>query len=277
MEHCIYTEERQKQATHRRKIRGVCCQLFSSCFANKDADDNFITLDLTKSWDISSPPLTGLPQPSGPPAVAEGFLWSTYTSLFLYGGEFADNPFVAPLPVSTWEYSIAQSTWIEHAAPVTTAGNNSDPGNVVVQRAAEGSGLSVPELGVSYYFGGHQDLSTTEGWSNQIERVYLKSLLEFTHPGYQNTGVQGLGIGQSGAPAAGAYRNITQGGLQADAGFTERADGVLVYVPGWGASGILLGLAGGTNATFVSALPSIPFFTISNVNPTDSNERNRHL
>jgi hypothetical protein len=77
----------------------------------------------------------------------------------------------------------------------------------------------------------------------------LKSLLEFTHPGFVNNGVYGL---SHGAGSDGVYRNITQGGLQDQAGFTERADGVLVYVPGWGASGIILGLAGGTAETFVS-------------------------
>lgn len=92
---------------------------------------------------------------------------------------------------------------------------------------------------------------TTPGWSNQVARVYLKSLLEFTHPGYTNDGVTSLGT-TSGAGSGGVYRNITQGGLQEEAGFTERADGVLVYVPGWGIDGILLGLAGGTNVTYVS-------------------------
>jgi hypothetical protein len=55
------------------------------------------------------------------------------------------------------------------------------------------------------------------------------------------------------AGSGGVYRNITQGGLQDEAGFTERADGVLVYIPGWGEEGIVLGLAGGTNESFVSA------------------------
>jgi hypothetical protein len=81
---------------------------------------------------------------------------------------------------------------------------------------------------------------TTDGWSNQIARQYLKSLLEFTHPGYSNTGVYSLGTSNA-APSGGVYRNITEGGLQNSAGFTERADGVLVYVPGWGDSGIILG------------------------------------
>lgn len=212
-----------------------------------------MTLDLTKTWQISSPSLTGLTQPSGPPAVANGYLWSTYESLFLYGGEFADNPSASPSPVSTWEYTVSSQSWTEHSSPTTSSGNNSADGGVAVQRSAEGAGLSVPELGVSYYFGGHQDLYTTEGWSDQIERIYLKSLLEFTHPSYTNTGVQSLADG-SGAGSDGVYRNITRGGLQDDAGFTERADGVLVFIPGWGEEGILLGLAGGTADKYVSDL-----------------------
>lgn len=178
-----------------------------------------------------------------------GSLWHSYESLFLYGGEFSDSPATSPSPVSTWEYNIKSAAWTEHSAPQTSAGNASDVANQPVQRAAEGAGLSVPELGRSWYFGGHLDLYTTENWSNQIARVYLKSLLEFTHPGYANTGVTSLGSTNA-APAGGVYRNITDGGLQDSAGFTERADGVLVYVPGWGEEGIILGLAGGTNETF---------------------------
>jgi hypothetical protein len=166
---------------------------------------------------------------------------------------FQDNPTTTPLPVSTWEYNIQSSSWTEHANLQTSAGNYSDGGNQPVQRSAEGAALSVPELGRSWYFGGHLDMYTTPGWSNQIARVYLKSMLEFTHPGYANTGVTSLGSSKA-AGSGGVYRNITQGGIQESAGFTERADGVLVYVPGWGTEGIILGLAGGTNETFVSAL-----------------------
>lgn len=53
------------------------------------------------------------------------------------------------------------------------------------------------------------------------------------------------------AGSDGVWRNITEGGLQDTSGFPERADGILVYVPGFGDEGILLGLAGGTNSTFV--------------------------
>lgn len=195
--------------------------------------------------------MTRLPQPSGPPAVAMGTLWHSYTSLFVYGGLFSDSPPTPPLPVSTWEYDISSAKWTEWQTPKTSAGNNSDGGNQPVQRSAEGAGLSVPELGKSWYFGGHLDMYTTQGWSNQIARVYLKSLLEFTHPGYANSGVASLGT-TTAAPKGGVYRNITEGGIQDSAGFTERADGVLIYVPGWGEQGIILGLAGGTNETFVS-------------------------
>ncbi|PQE25858.1 kelch domain-containing protein [Rutstroemia sp. NJR-2017a BBW] len=212
------------------------------------ADNNLLTLDLTKSWQTSSPSLTGLTQPSGPPAVAMGSLWHTYDALFLYGGEFSDSPPTTPSAVSTWKYDISSGSWTEYSNPQTSAGNNSDPAPASVNRAAEGAGLSVPEIGRSWYFGGHLDLYTTSGWSNQIARVYLKGLLEFTHPGYANDGVESLGL-TKGAGDGGVYRNITDGGLQESAGFTERADGVLVYVPGWGVDGILLGLAGGTNET----------------------------
>ena len=76
--------------------------------------------------------------------------------------------------------------------------------------------------------------------------MYLRGLLEYTFPGYSNSAVNG---GQA-AGSSGIYRNITEGGTQDSAGFTERADGILVYVPGYGKSGIILGLAGGTNTTF---------------------------
>ncbi|KAK8044267.1 hypothetical protein PG993_004291 [Apiospora rasikravindrae] len=209
-------------------------------------NNNLLILDTTKSWEISSPAMTGLARPSGPPAVSLGYLWNDYNNLFLYGGEFADNPYVEPEPYSTWKYDIAAKSWIEFNNPKTSAGNASEPAGVPIQRAGEGAGISVPELGRSWYFGGHLDLATTQGWSNQIDRVYLRGLLEFTHPGYANDGVDSLHA--SGAGEGGAYRNITEGGIQDSSGFTERADGQLVFVPGWGPSGILLGLGGGSTA-----------------------------
>ncbi|MCJ1475103.1 hypothetical protein MMC13_003763 [Lambiella insularis] len=213
-------------------------------------NNDFLTLDLTKSWNTGTPTFSGLPQPSGPPAVSLGFLWNSFDSLFLYGGEYSSTPTETPTaPFSLWEYAIASSSWIQHSNPTTSSGTNSDTGNQAVQDVAEGAGVTVPELGRGWYFGGHQDPYTTYGWVQWIPRIYVKSMIEFTFPGFANKDIQSMSSGQT-AGSDGAWRNITQGGIQSGDGFPERADGVLVYVPGYGPEGILLGLAGGTNATF---------------------------
>ncbi|KAK4188754.1 hypothetical protein QBC35DRAFT_495491 [Podospora australis] len=231
---------------------------------NFDAwNNNLLALDLTKSWDISSPALKGLtqPAPGGPPAVSLGHLWNDYNNLYLYGGQFSDKPFVEPAPESLWRYSISQKTWEEFKSPKTSAGKYSTDGDLLVQRAAEGAGISVPELGLSWYFGGHLDMHTTPGWSNQIARKYLKSLLEFTHPTYTNDDVWSLS--GKGAPEGGVFRNITEGGLQTKDAFSERADAVLVYVPGWGKKGVLIGLAGGVQGRFIDDLSVLDVFDIA--------------
>ncbi len=218
-------------------------------------NNDFLSLTLTEGWDISAPKLNGLPQPSGPAAVSNGFLWNSYDKLYLYGGIVSDSPPKTPDPYSLWEYDIKPSSWKEHKDPKTSAGNNSDGGNQAVQQAGEGAGVSVPGLGRGWYFAGHLDHYTTPGWSVQVARQYLKSLIEFTFPGYSNNGVESLKGGKT-AGDDGVWRNVTQGGIQDKATFTIRADGVLIYVPGYGASGILLSLAGGiggTNDSFVSS------------------------
>ncbi|KAF2739574.1 kelch repeat protein-like protein [Polyplosphaeria fusca] len=212
-------------------------------------NNDFLTIDLTKSWQISSPSLTGLPKPSGPPKVANGYLWTSFNSLFLYGGEYSENPVATPDPFSLWEYDIASQQWTEHQDPKTSAGDNAEGDGQSVQRSAEGAGFGVSTLGRGWYFGGHLDFLTTAGWSNQIKRVYLKSLVEFTFPGFSNDGVESLRDGKT-AGDEGTWRNITEGGMQDTAGFTERADGLLLYIPGFGDEGILLGLTGGVNESF---------------------------
>ena len=82
--------------------------------------------------------------------------------------------------------------------------------------------------------------------------------MEFTFPGYSNDGVQSLSGGKT-ADSAGVWRNVTQGGIQDTARFTNRADGVIVYVPGYGVDGILVSMAGGTNESFVSATIALSF------------------
>jgi len=189
--------------------------------------------------------MSSLAQPSGPPAVANGYLWNSYESLYLYGGEFSDDPQATPTVFSLWEYHIASSNWIQHQNPQTSNGNNSEAAGIAIQRAAEGAGASLASLGRGWYFAGHLDFLTTAGWSIETPRVYLKSFIEFTFPGVTNSELQ-----TPEASSNGAWRNITQAGIQSQAGFTQRADGLLLYIPGFGAEGILLSLAGGTNVTF---------------------------
>lgn len=173
-------------------------------------NNHFLTMDLTDDWQISSPSLTGLPQPSFLPPVSNGYLWHSYESLFLYGGEFSDTPAALPVPFSLWEYRISSSEWIEHADPRTSTGLNAEADSVPVQRSAEGAGANSATLGRGWYFGGHLDGYTTPGWSQSIPRVYLKSLIEFTFPGYSNEAVDSLASGIE-ADEAGVWRNITEG------------------------------------------------------------------
>ncbi|KAL1644297.1 hypothetical protein SLS61_008900 [Didymella pomorum] len=211
--------------------------------------NDFLSLDLTKSWQISNPSLSGMPQPNGPPALSLGYLYSSHDSLWLYGGQYSDSPAEKPGPNSIWEYNIDSKSWVEHADPKSSAGTNAEGDGQSIQRAAEGAGFGVTALGRGWYFGGHLDDFTTEGWSNQIARVYLKSLLEITFPGHTNDAVESLKDGKK-ADKEPVYRNITTGGIQDTGSFPERADGILTYVPGFGSEGLLIGFTGGDNDTF---------------------------
>lgn len=228
--------------------------------------NGFFSVDVTKDFKIEKPLLNALDTPSnGPPAVANAYLWQSYDALYLYGGLVSDTPAVKPQPYSLWAYDIPSAKWIEHSNPKTSSGNNSDPGNQPVQQAAEGAGVSIPELGRGYYFAGHLDPYTTPNWplsttGSFFSRVYLKSMIEYTFPGYTNDGVESLSGGKK-AGSDGVWRNITQGGIQDNKAFPYRADGTLVHVPGFGAEGILLSLGGGTNLSFVSLYSGSVVFT----------------
>ena len=163
-----------------------------------------------------------------------------------------------------WEYSIGASSWTEHTDPTTSTGTNAPSDQEPVQRAAEGAGLSVPSIGRGWLFGGHEDLYTTPGWSYLIPRVYLTSLLEFTYPGYTNSEVTSLS--DTAAGPDGAWRNVTEGKLTNANAFSERADGVLVYIPGFSDDGILLGMAGGQQAgTYTDVSTSVTSLNIIDV------------
>ncbi|KAE9985969.1 hypothetical protein BLS_002991 [Venturia inaequalis] len=220
-------------------------------------NNDFLKFDLTKTWPISTPASSGLAQPSGPPPVANGYLWNSYSSLYMYGGEFSDNPVGTPTANSLWEYDIGSLSWREHTNQQTSAGNNSEAGGIPIERAAEGSGFGLASLGRGWYFGGHLDYLTTQSWTNQIPRVYLKSFVEYTFPGHTNKELKTQNVG-----SGGAWRNITNAGIQDSNGFTKRADGLLLHVPGYGDEGILLSLGGGTNETFTQ-MDEVDIFDIA--------------
>ncbi|KAF3920869.1 hypothetical protein ABW21_db0204779 [Orbilia brochopaga] len=191
-------------------------------------NNDFLSLDLSKDFDIASAPIQGLPKPNGPPAVALGYLWNDLTDLYLYGGQYSDTPPAQPDDFQLWKYSVGAKSW---SVPNTSGGP--------IQRAAEGAGVSIPNRQKGYYFGGHLDGYTTKGWSQSIPRLYLTSMVEYDMD-------------------SSTWHNHTESG----ASFPERADGVLTYIP-WGDDGILLALGGGNNITF-SQLNIIDVFDIKN-------------
>ena len=220
-------------------------------------NNDFLSLDLTKSWQISSPSLNTLPHPSGAPAVSLGALWASQDTLYLYGGEFSSSPPTDPDPFVLWEYETPTSTWTYQPTPsATAAGDGYSNAGGLVQRAAEGAGTSSVGIGRGWYFGGHLDGYTVAGWSQSVPRVYLKTLLEYTFPGYPDPTAN-----NAPAPATGTFRNISTSSSDSS-GFPERADGVLIYIPNIGSQGILVGLAGGTADTFTQ-MNIIDIFDIS--------------
>lgn len=203
----------------------------SSLQTDNTWNNDFLKLDLSKDFSIASAPIEGLPKPDGPPAVALGYLWNDFTDLYVYGGQYSDTPVAQPDDFQLWKYSIEDKSW---SVPDTTV-----KGGGKIERAAEGAGVSIPNRGKGYYFGGHLDGYTTKGWSQSVARLYLTSMVEYDMK-------------------SATWTNHTEQG----ASFPERADGVLTYVP-WGEEGILLALGGGNNVSF-SQLNIVDVFDIKN-------------
>jgi hypothetical protein len=142
-------------------------------------DNYFISLDLSESFSIASPPLTGLSipptSPNGPPAISLGALWASSDSNYLYqfAGEFSDNPSASPSTGFMWRYDIIQGLW----SLISTNGDQ-------ITRPAEGASCQIPGQGTNgeglgVYLGGHLDAYTVPGWSIQIAREYLQSMVIF--------------------------------------------------------------------------------------------------
>src|SRR5579859_1710018 len=119
------------------------------------ADNYFIALDLSSSFDIGSPPMAGLPlaplPPNGPPAISMGALWASSDGRYLYqyAGEFSDSPPVSPSTGFMWRYDIFGKNW----SSISTRGDT-------ITRPAEGATCFIPNQGtqnngMGIYLGGH--------------------------------------------------------------------------------------------------------------------------
>lgn len=118
--------------------------------------------------------MAGLP-PNGPPAVSLGALWPSSDGKYLYqyAGEFSDAPPTSPTTQLLWRYDIAGGTW----SSINSHGDG-------VTRPAEGATCVVPNKGtnnngIGVYLGGHLDAYTVPGWSVQVARKYLQSMILF--------------------------------------------------------------------------------------------------
>ncbi|KAI5477155.1 Kelch-type beta propeller domain containing protein [Pseudohyphozyma bogoriensis] len=201
-----------------------------------------VALDLSKDWPTGTPAISLVQADNGnyssPPAVALGALWASAdgTKLYQYGGEFSDSPSVSPPVNEIYAYTIASGTW----DVVETTGDT-------ILRAAEGSTAVAPLIGtngenMAYYFSGHEDDHTVNGWSNQVPRLYLSSLVQFDLGSLATKNF-------SSYSATGSVSNDSSPEINP----TYRADGTLTYVPGYGTGGhgILVAIGGATDTAYV--------------------------
>ncbi|KAI8447109.1 hypothetical protein BY996DRAFT_4593888 [Phakopsora pachyrhizi] len=198
-----------------------------------------LSLDLSKPWNTGSPSLSLIRPDSGdprsPPAVSLGALWSSADGqkLYLWGGQFSDNPTVTPGPMNMFEYDTRSGAW----STLSTSGDS-------VLRPSEGAGAVVPGIGtnsnsMAYYFGGHLDWASVPGWSNSTPRVFLDSLVQFDMGSLSWKNYSDFQPAKTAALASGVSEGTP----------TIRADGTLTYVPqvGTSAKGVLVAIGGGRN------------------------------
>ncbi|GAA6039319.1 hypothetical protein JCM8097_003264 [Rhodosporidiobolus ruineniae] len=200
-----------------------------------------VSLSLGDDWATGTPPLTLVEADTGnysyPPAVTLGALWPSADGnyLYQYGGSYSDSPSVPPPEQRTFQYDIQGGAW-------SVVDADGDIGNV-----AEGQPALVPGMGtngenVGFYSHGHQDDHTTEGWSNQISRIYLNTMVSFDMGNKKMTNITSY---SSSAHTSNSSTPLTNP--------VSRADGTLTYVPGLGTDGkgILVSIGGATETEYV--------------------------
>jgi len=88
------------------------------------------------------------------PSVNGGALWADDVNkrLYLFGGEYHQQP---PPPVFTlWSFDVLGNEWVSFGTPAETGING----------VSYGAGISVPERGEAYYYGGWMSGNSVPGW-----------------------------------------------------------------------------------------------------------------
>lgn len=136
-----------------------------------------LSLDLSTGWNAGAPPLTLVSPDSGdpynPPAVALGALWAGGqggNTLYQYGGQFSDSPYVTPGSSGVVEYDIGSGSWSN-----ATTQNGYDIVRVSEGATAVSPGLGTGGSGIAWYFSGHIDWASVQGWSRSTPREFLGS------------------------------------------------------------------------------------------------------
>ncbi|GAA5864212.1 hypothetical protein JCM8547_001294 [Rhodosporidiobolus lusitaniae] len=201
-----------------------------------------VSMSLDEDWQTGAPPLKLVQADNGnyssPPAVTLGALWASAdgNTLYQYGGSFSDSPSVDPPLEHIYAYSIEDDAW----SVVDTTGDT-------IGRVAEGQPAIVQGQGtngenVGYYSHGHQDDHTTQGWSNQIDRIYLNSMVSFDMGSKRTSNITSYSSAAKTSNSSTALTNPV-----------SRADGTLSYVPGLGtdSKGVLVSIGGATQSQYV--------------------------
>jgi hypothetical protein len=89
------------------------------------------------------------------PNVSGGVLWgdSVNKRLYLYGGATVGSQ---PAPFNLYSYDIIYDEWVSHGAP---------QGAAAINAVSFGAGVSIPERGEAYYYGGWMSNFSIPGWS----------------------------------------------------------------------------------------------------------------
>lgn len=118
------------------------------------------------------------------PSVHGGALWADTVNkrLYLFGGEYYQQP---PSPQFTlWAYDTIYQQWDSFGSPTQDS----------IAAVSYGAGVSIPELGQGYYYGGWKSSNTMPGWMDSAVPVtgLVKYSMDLNHFS-NNTGPDAIG------------------------------------------------------------------------------------